>query len=268
MSDPAAKKSLGQHWLRDLDSLEAMCDAAEVGPDDTILEIGPGLGTLTALLVPRANRVIAVEFDRDLAVNLAADYTHQTAYQRKLEIVQSDILSYDLTLLPAGYKVVANIPYYLTSNLLRVLCESANPFTRAALLVQKEVAERVCAAPGQMSVLSVTTQFYCECSLGEIIPATLFDPPPKIDSRILKLKYRVVPLFDDVDTKAFFRLVKAGFATRRKTLENSLAAGMHIKKEQARGLIEAAGLDPQSRAQNLSLDDWRSLYLTEKKAGK
>jgi len=260
MSEPAAKKSLGQHWLRDLDSLESICEAADVGPGDTVLEVGPGLGTLTAQLVKRAGHVYAVEFDERLAAGLSRDYALQTAYRQKLDIIRADILTFDLGTLPAGYKVVANIPYYLTSNLLRVLCESNNPFTFAALLVQKEVAERVCAAPGQMSILSITTQYFCECSLGDVVPAVLFEPPPKVDSQILKLKYRTRPLFPDIDTRQFFRLVKAGFATRRKTLENSLATGLHLSKEGSRQLITAAGLDPQSRAQNLSLDDWHALY--------
>ena len=255
MTDPLAKKSLGQHWLRDADALAAMCAAARVGPGDTVLEIGPGLGTLTELLVQRASHVVAVEFDRHLAAELPARVP-----AANLEVINHDILRFDFGELPAGYKVVANIPYYLTSNLLRVLCESANPFALAALLVQKEVAERVCAQAGQMSILSVTTQYYCECTLGEVVPAELFEPAPKVDSQILKLTYREKPLFD-VETKQFFRLVKAGFATRRKTLENSLAAGLHISKEQARAVVTAAGLNPQARAQNLSLNDWHELYL-------
>lgn len=251
-TEPAAKKSLGQHWLRDAASLQAMVKAADIGPNDTVLEIGPGLGTLTEQLLESAAHVVAVEFDEALAAKLP---THD-----KLEVVQADILRFDLTTLPAGYKVAANIPYYLTSNLLRVLCESTNPFSQAALLVQKEVAERVCAKPGEMSLLSVATQYYAECSLGRVVPADLFEPPPKIDSQILILHYRPQPLFPEVEPKQFFRLVKAGFATRRKTLENSLSAGLHVDKVQAREMIEAAGLDPKIRAQNLSLEDWHRLY--------
>src|SRR6185295_7236194 len=144
-----------------------------------------------------------------------------------LQVVQQDILQFDLSRLSVGYKVVANIPDYLTSNLLRVLCESPNHFSKAALLVQKEVAKRVCAEPGDMSLLSVSVQFYCEAQLGAIVPARLFTPPPKVDSQILMLAYRSQPLFSDVDTKLFFRVVKSGFAQRRKTLLNSLSAGLH-----------------------------------------
>ena len=144
---PTTNKSLGQHWLRDEASLAAMCDAAEIGLDDTVLEIGPGPGTLTAELVESAKEVIAVEFDEALARDLP-----KRVPAENLAVVRQDILKFDLTALPPGYKIVANIPYYLTSNLLRVLCESKNPFSVAALLIQKEVAERVCARPGDMSL--------------------------------------------------------------------------------------------------------------------
>lgn len=256
---PYAKKSLGQHWLHDEASLMAMVETAEIDPDDTVLEIGPGLGTLTAKLVKRAKQVIAVEFDADLArklpIRVPAD---------NLEVVQQDILRFDLTTLPPGYKVAANIPYYLTSNLLRVLCESSNPFSKAALLVQKEVAERVGAKPGDMSLLSVSVQFYCEAGLDALVPAKLFTPPPKVDSQILKLTYRQQPLFDDVDPKQFFRIVKAGFSQRRKTILNALSAGLHLSREQTAALLEAADIASTTRAQNLTLEDWYALYDTHR----
>src|SRR3954471_17026357 len=177
MDSPATKKSLGQHWLHDEDSLLAMCEAVAVTPDDVVLEIGPGPGTLTQQLVVRAKQVVAVEFDETLAEQLPARIA-----AKNLTVVSQDILKFDFSGLSHGYKVVANIPYYLTSNLLRVMCESSNPFTQAAILIQKEVAERVAAKPGAMSILSVTTQFYCETSLGPIVLAELFTPPPKVDS--------------------------------------------------------------------------------------
>jgi len=252
---PKTKKSLGQHWLRDEASLSAMCEAAEVGLDDTVLEIGPGIGTLTAELVENAGRVIAVEFDEALAREL-----HKRVPADNLIVIQQDILKFDLTNLPPNYKVVANIPYYLTSNLLRVLCESRNPFSKAALLVQKEVAERVCATPGDMSLLSVSVQFYCEVSLGRVVPAKLFTPPPKVDSQILKLRYRTEPLFTNIDAKHFFRIVKAGFAQRRKTLLNALSSGLHLSREQTMAALAEAGITPSTRAQDLHLQDWYELY--------
>jgi 16S rRNA (adenine1518-N6/adenine1519-N6)-dimethyltransferase len=255
MSEPLAKKSLGQHWLRDTATLTAMCQAAGVTADDTVLEIGPGLGTLTEVLVKRARHVVAVEFDERLAKELGARVPADN-----LQVVSQDILSLDLTTLPPDYKVAANIPYYLTSNLIRVLSETPNPPRAAALLVQKEVAERVAAEPGAMSLLSVTAQFYWQVSLGQVVPAALFEPPPKVDSQILIMKRRLEPLFD-VDTKKFFRLVKAGFAQRRKTLLTRIGSGLHLSREDAQQLFEAADIAPGRRAQTLNLQEWHRLYL-------
>ncbi|MFZ1323765.1 MAG: 16S rRNA (adenine(1518)-N(6)/adenine(1519)-N(6))-dimethyltransferase RsmA [Candidatus Saccharimonadales bacterium] len=251
------KKSLGQHWLHDDAALEAMVSAAGVQAGDTVLEIGPGLGTLTAKLLAAGARVHCVEFDEPLIPGLQKKFGNDPGFS----IEQNDILRFDFTRLPAGYKVVANIPYYLTSNLLRLMCESPNPFSRSALLMQKEVAERVVASPGSMSILSVSVQFYCEVSLGEIVPAALFTPPPKVDSQILKLTHRTKPLYEDTDTALFFRLVKAGFSEKRKMLRSSLSGGLGISKLAAGSLCQQAGIDPSLRAQALSLEDWHRLYL-------
>lgn len=251
---PTTNKSLGQHWLQDEFCLDAMWEAAEITPADTVLEIGPGPGTLTEKLVKQAKQVIAVEFDKQLAADLPGRVPADN-----LTVVQQDILSFDLTSLPPEYKVVANIPYYLTSNLLRVLCESPNHFSKAAILIQKEVAERVCAQPGAMSLLSVSVQFYCEATLGEVVPAYLFTPPPKVDSQILELSYRRQPLFPGIDTKLFFKVVKAGFAQRRKTLLNSLSNGLNMSREEAVVLLHKAGIDPGVRAQTLDLVAWHRL---------
>lgn len=252
---PYAKKSLGQHWLTDYMSLSAMCDAVDVKDGDTVLEVGPGLGTLTELLAERADNVIAVEFDEKLARELP-----RRVPESNVTVVNEDILRFDLTSLPANYKLVANIPYYLTSNLIRVISESANPPIAAAILIQKEVAERVAAKPGDMSLLSVTAQFYWDTSLGTVMPAALFTPPPKVDSQILILHRRKAPLFEDVDPKQFFRLVKAGFSNRRKTLLNSLSGGLHVDKPAINQLLEAAQVKASARPQELSLDQWHALY--------
>lgn len=255
---PIPKKSLGQHWLTDEASLWAMLDYAEVNGDDVVLEVGPGLGPLTKLLVGEARRIIAVEFDRELAAGLA-----KRVPADNLQVVQHDILQFDLTTLPPDYKVVANIPYYLTSKLVRVLSESPNAPLLATLLVQKEVAQRLAAQPGQLSILGVTSQYYFEVSLGPVVGAELFTPPPKVDSQIVVLKRRPEPLFADVDPKDFFRLVKAGFGEKRKTLLNALSAGLHLDKPAVTTWLEAAGIDPQLRAQALSLEDWHKLYLAK-----
>jgi len=250
----APKKSLGQHWLHDEDSLIAMCEAGLVHEHDVVLEIGPGLGTLTKFLVEGAKQVIAVEFDHDLARDLPKKVTSQN-----LTVISEDILSFDLTQLPKDYKVIANIPYYLTSNLLRVLSESSNPPKVIALLVQKEVAERVAAVPGDMSILSVTTQMYYQPHLERVVPAELFTPPPKVDSQIVQLLRRTEPVFGDMDSRHVFRVVKAGFSNRRKTLINSLSAGLHMDKSKTQHLLANQNLDPNIRAQELTLQQWVDL---------
>lgn len=255
MNDDSPKKSLGQHWLEDEYSLEAICEAAAVQSDDTVLEIGPGQGSLTRLLTEKANHVVAVEFDKKLADSLP----HRLG-KSNLEIIHQDILSFDFSYLPASYKVIANIPYYLTNNLIRVMSESSNPPSSATILVQKEVAQRAAAEPGQMSLLSVTAQFYWEVSLGEKVAAELFTPPPKVDSQILIMHFRSKPLFSDVHVKKFFRLVKAGFAQKRKTLLNSLSSGLHIDKSKVEQICLNNDIDPGRRAQTLSLEEWHKLY--------
>ena len=249
------KKALGQHWLKDEATLRAICEAANLSSSDTVLEIGPGLGDLTKQLVKKAGKVIAVELDRELATKLQAE-----TELGNLEVIEGDILKFDLTQLPVDYKVVANIPYYLTSNLIRVLSESTNPPVLIVLLVQQEVAQRVAAKPGQMSLLSVSTQLYYQPKLGPVVDAALFEPPPKVDSQVIILARRAGPLFDELEPKLFFRLVKAGFAGRRKKLRGSLSAGLNIGKDESDELLSLAGIDGDLRAQNLSLEDWHKLY--------
>lgn len=255
MGSSIPKKSLGQHWLDDPASLAAICAAGDVSRQDTVLEIGPGLGSLTRLLVRAAQNVVAVEFDELLSLQLP-----QRVVADNLEVVHEDILRFDFSSLPGDYKVIANIPYYLTSNLLRVLSEAENSPQKVVLLIQKEVAERVVAGSDSMSLLSVSAQFYWEVSLGQVVKAELFTPPPKVDSQILIMRHRPQPLFADIDTKQLFRIVKAGFSGRRKTLLNSLSAGLQLEKPQTRDMLEKAGVVPTLRAQNLSLEGWHDIY--------
>ncbi|MEX0748813.1 MAG: 16S rRNA (adenine(1518)-N(6)/adenine(1519)-N(6))-dimethyltransferase RsmA [Candidatus Saccharimonadales bacterium] len=248
------KKSLGQHWLFDDAALDAVVAAGEVTAQDTVLEIGPGLGTLTAKLVSQAAGVVAVETDRELAAGLAARVP-----ATNLEVVRADILQFDLTQLPTGYKAVANIPYYLTSKILQYLIEADNSPTLLALLMQKEVAERVTASPGAMSVLAFSVQYYGVATIMGEIPKELFEPVPKVDSAILQVKPYPEPYFP-AERKILFRLVKAGFGERRKKLINSLAGGLQISKAASLELVESAGLPVTVRAQELSLGDWGRLY--------
>lgn len=255
MGLPYAKKSLGQHWLNDLASLDSICQAAQLEANDTVLEVGPGPGSLTARLVSQVKKVVAVEFDDRFAGQLP-----QTVPAKNLEVVHQDIMSFNLNDLPVDYKVVANIPYYLTSALLRMLSETKNPPQTIVLLVQKEVAQRVSAAPGDMSLLSVSVQLFYEASLGLVVPAHLFSPAPKVDSQVLILRRRSQSLYPGINQAVFFRLVKAGFAARRKTLLNSLAGGLRLGKPEAQKLLLAANLQPAMRPQELSLPDWFRLY--------
>lgn len=256
-NSPIPKKSLGQHWLNDAASLKAICESANLSANDTVLEIGPGLGSLTQLLVSRVEKVVAVEFDGNLATQLLGRVKAEN-----LQVISQDILSFDFTSLPANYKLVANIPYYLTSNLIRVISETPNPPVNAAILIQKEVAQRVAAKPGDMSLLSVTAQFYWEVILGREIKAELFTPPPKVDSQILILNRRPKPLFTDIDPKDFFRVVKAGYSQRRKTLLNSLSAGLQIERPTVSRMCQDVDIDPTRRPQTLSLEEWHNLYLS------
>lgn len=253
---PFTKKTLGQHWLKDAQALNSIIAAAALSSEDTVLEIGPGLGSLTELLVKKAKSVVAVELDAQLAANLST-----LVRADNLEVARGDILKFDLRQLPTGYKVVANIPYYLTSNLLRVLAESPNPPVKMVLLVQKEVAQRLCAPAGRMSLLSVSVQLYYRAKLGIEVTAKLFNPPPKVDSQVVILDRHDRPLFKNLDSQRFFQVVKAGFAGRRKKLRGSLSAGLNINKSQADQLLARAGIDGNLRAQELSLQDWYKIYL-------
>lgn len=261
METSRPKKSLGQHWLFDADTLEAMVEAAEVNPGDTVLEVGPGLGTLTEFLLEAEATVTAVEFDRDLFEKMNSETSQFSAEDRgRLSVLNEDILAFDLTQLPKNYKVCANIPYYLTSNLVRRMLESANPPSVMALLIQKEVAERIAAGPGEMSILAVATQLYAEVKLCELVPAELFTPPPKVDSQIIQIKRRSEPLFPDVDTKKFFKIVRAGFSEKRKKLRSSLSGGLQISKIEADELLQKADISPNARAQELTLEQWHRLH--------
>lgn len=246
------KKSLGQHWLTDEATLSEIADTADISDSDTILEVGPGHGSLTKILVGRASAVVAVEFDEHLARNLDSQVNAEN-----LTAHNADILDFDLAQLPAGYKVVANIPYYLTSHLIRRLLEADNQPSLVVLLIQKEVAERIVAEPGRMSILSVAAQIYADCSLGVQVPAEMFDPAPKVDSQVVILKPKAFP--DGVDRKSLFRVVKAGFGEKRKKLANSLSGGLSIEKEEVTQLLAELGFGANVRAQELSVADWLRL---------
>jgi 16S rRNA (adenine1518-N6/adenine1519-N6)-dimethyltransferase len=254
------RKSLGQHWLTNEQTLGYIAECAILRREDTVLEIGPGLGNLTNHLLERGAHIIAVEKDESLAKNLKNLLNKHNAGKAKLEVITDDILDFDLTRLPRGYKVVANIPYYLTGQLLKQLCSSANPPSLAVLLVQKEVAVRLCAKTGNMSIMAVSVQLFYECSLGGVVPADQFEPIPEVDSQVVVLTRRPKELFPGLDTEQYLRLVKAGFSERRKKLRSSLSGGLRIAKTEADTLLKKAGIDGDQRAQELSLVDWHMIY--------
>lgn len=250
------KKSLGQHWLRDRTVLSHIADCADLNSDDTVLEIGPGLGTLTSELLRRSRGVVAIEFDEDLARKLPDQFPG-----KDLKVINSDILKFDLSTLPAGYKVVANVPYYITSKIVQMLMTADNKPTITVLLVQKEVAERLAAKPGDMSILAISAQLFADVSLGDIVPAAMFTPPPKVDSQVVVFKTRNDNLLKGVGEADFFRIVKAGFSSKRKKLRSSLAGGLAMSKLEIENLLNQVGISPDVRAEALKISDW--IELTE-----
>ena len=249
MSGP--NKQLGQHWLKDRLVLGAIADSAAITHEDTVLEIGPGLGTLTSELVRRAKNVVAVEFDKELAQKLPGQFPG-----KQLEVVSEDILSFDLERLPKGYVVVANVPYYITSKIVNKIMNAGNKPRTAVLLVQKEVAQRIAAEPGDMSILAISAQVYAEVSLGIEVPRELFMPPPKVDSQVVILTPRQKPLVELSEEKQFFRVVKAGFSAKRKKLRSSLSGGLAIDKTKVEALLNKAHISPDMRAEDLSIEQW------------
>lgn len=250
-------KRLGQNFLVDPGALEKVLQTAEIDGESSVLEIGPGLGSLTRLLARRARQVVAVELDASLLPPL---YQVLAPFSN-VEIVQGDILAHDPARLmgAAGYQVVANIPYYITSALIRHLLEARLKPQRLVLTVQHEVAERICARPGDLSLLALSVQVYGKPQIAARIPAVAFYPAPKVDSAVVRVDMYSRPSIPTADREAFFRLAKAGFSQKRKTLRNALAGGLHLAPARAGEMLEAAGIDPMRRAETLGLDEWGKL---------
>ena len=259
------QKALGQSFLVDSRVLQRILAAARIDSDDTVLEIGAGLGTLTQALAERVRRLVAVEVDERLVVFLR----EQLAAFPNTEIVQGDILALNIAQLlweepsqNAPFKVVANIPYYITSAVLRHLLEMSIRPQLIVLMVQREVAQRIAAKQGQMSILAVSVRFYGRPSVVARVSAQAFYPVPKVDSAIVRIvPHEQLPLDGD-DVAAFFRIVRAGFAQRRKQLRNSLAHGLALPADGLAEALAAAGIQEQRRAQTLSVSEWVRLYRT------
>lgn len=257
--DLKARKRLGQHFLIDEGVLSLIVGTAELSPTDVVVEVGPGLGILTKELASRAGRVIAIELDDKLAALLK----QTLASFSNVTIVNDDVLGLEpkdlLKGQRVGYKVVANLPYYITSPVLSHFLEaSAKPQTMI-VMVQKEVAEAIAAEPGRMSLLSVSVQFYGEPRIISRVPAQSFYPVPKVDSAILRIDLYSQPAVAVADEGSFFELVRAGFATPRKQLVNSLAQGLGLAKAEVLTLLERADIESRRRAETLTLEEWARL---------
>ncbi|MAF86100.1 MAG: ribosomal RNA small subunit methyltransferase A [Dehalococcoidales bacterium] len=265
--DLHARKSLGQHFLIDEEVLKLITLAAELTPTDVIMEIGSGLGVLTRELARQSGWVVAVELDNRLAATLKqtlASLNNVTIVNKDiLEIDPADLLQEQKARFPSAinsYKVVANLPYYITSHVLRHFLETAVKPELMVVMVQKEVAEAIVAKPGQMSVLSVSVQFYGEPRIISYVPARCFYPPPEVDSAILRVVLYHQPTVAVTDEKSFFELVRAGFSASRKQLGNSLAQGLGLPKTEVLSRLEEADIVPQRRAETLSRDEWARLW--------
>jgi 16S rRNA (adenine1518-N6/adenine1519-N6)-dimethyltransferase len=297
-------RGMGQNFLIDQSALDTIVAAAELMPADTVLEVGPGLGVLTWELLQRAGRVVAVELDRRLAARLHEEFAEAT----NLEIVQGDILNLApeqllaahrppttderdketrrqgdaaganllVSLSPGllvrpSYKVVANLPYAITSSVLRHFLEAEHTPALMVVLVQWEVALRITARPGDLSVLAHSVQLYAEPEIVARVPADSFFPAPAVDSAVLRLELRPRPAVDVDDLNQFMRVIKAGFLQARKKLSNALPSGLasigvRVEKERAVAVLVAAGVDPGRRAETLTLEEWAEVYRQLKRA--
>ena len=251
-------KAFGQNFLVDRAILQRIIEAAEIEPTDQVLEVGAGTGVLTRELAKHARRVVAVELERDMLALL----TKTTGEFRNVELLARNLLYLDPQEVfeQEPYKLVANLPYYITAPTFRHFLESGNAPRLLVVMVQYEVAQRIVAGPGDLSLLGVSIQFYGQPKIIAHVPARAFYPAPKEDSAILRVDVRKqVPLTPE-QRDSFFRLVQAGFAERRKQLHNSLTHHLHQKNEEVRASLMAANIDPSRRAETLSIEDWLRLW--------
>jgi 16S rRNA (adenine1518-N6/adenine1519-N6)-dimethyltransferase len=261
----APKKSLGQNFLHDPNALEKIVELAGLPPGMTVVEIGPGTGNLTRVLAREAARVIAVELDERLVSLLHAEL----ADEPHIELVHGDILEINLAdrVGTAPYMVVANLPYYITSAILRHFFETPPRPHRLVLTVQREVAERLVALPGEMSLLAVSVQFYGQPRIVMHLSPAAFWPRPDVESAVVRIDVYPAPPVAVPDERLFFRVVRAGFGQKRKQLRNSLSGGLHLDKAQADALLSEAGVDPRRRAETLGLEDWAAITQAVARAG-
>jgi 16S rRNA (adenine1518-N6/adenine1519-N6)-dimethyltransferase len=252
------KKSLGQHWLQDrgvlLEIAGYAADDKNVVKNTTVLEIGPGLGTLTSAIFKFFDKIVAVEYDAELAGKLTGQFPG-----KNLTVFNADFLQFDLDKIPKDYIVIANVPYYITSPIIQKLLTAKNRPQKMVLLVQKEVAERLAMSKNKSSILGLSANLYAKVSLGRTVPKELFMPPPKVDSKVVILDVQENNHLGDLTDADFFRIVKMGFSMPRKKLANNLAAGLNLKKPIIAETLQQLSINPDVRPEDLSLDDWRKL---------
>lgn len=258
-----AKKSLGQNFLKDDAVLQRIIESANLSKNDVVIEIGPGHGVLTELLARKCKKVIAIELDDRLIEMLR----NKLRNKENVEIIHNDILKINLPELVSKYeiqdtryKTVANIPYYITAPIIRLLLETKIPPSEMILMVQKEVAERTCAKAGEMSILAVSVQYYAQPEYLFTVPKTAFDPMPKVDSAVIRIvTSNQQPVISKKNNRDFFRVVRAGFSAKRKTLVNNLANGLQLDKKTVEEKLIAFGFSKNTRAQELGVEDWQKL---------
>ena len=252
-----ARKSLGQNFLNDAEALKKIIESAGISRQDVVLEIGAGPGCLTRYLALSSRQVIAVEMDPKLFPIL----TRVMSPFSNVSLICADIMKLDLNAcIPAdSYLVVANIPYYLTSAIIRRLLETQASPRRIVLTIQKEVAERICSEPGELNLLALSVQVYGQPVITAIIPADRFHPKPEVDSAILRIDRTEKPYFEPTELDHFFTIARAAFSQKRKTLRNSLSSGLHIAPARIEEILIRSGLDPQTRPQDVSLPEWKTL---------
>ncbi len=261
-------QKLGQNFLKDRNIVDKILQSSNLDKDDVVLEVGPGKGVLTEELAKNVGKVIAVEVDGSLLDTLRDKLRNF----ENIEIINEDILKVSLSkILQANkaksYKLIANIPYYITSKIIRLFLEAENPPSEMILMVQKEVAERIVAEPGQMSILAASVQYYAKAEVLFDVPRTAFDPVPEVDSAVIRIIRHKEPSSpagrqkkrnkEEIDR--FFRMVKAGFCARRKTLVNNLSNSLHLNKKEVEEKLKTVGILPIARAQELSIEDWKKL---------
>jgi len=265
-------KGLGQNFLIDKNILDKIITAGELKPNDVVLEIGPGIGTLTQKLAESGRKIIAVEKDKvmcEILKETLAEYSAQggpSSGWKNIEIINADILKSQIPISnDQNYKIIANLPYYITSPVIRKFLEAENPPEFMVLMLQKEVAQRICANPPDMSLLSVSVQFYAEPEIISYVSKNCFLPAPKVDSAIIKIMPKTVR--DPISHELFFKIVKAGFSQPRKQLAPNLSKMLKISKEETINWLAKNNIDPKQRAETLSVQDWENLAKSYPQAG-